>query len=75
MIKDSSSSFQQRLEIDTLIALETFQKYGFLTPEGYNNGKIENKNNWYYVRKGLWGEKTISLESSTRKGFFIRLWF
>ena len=65
---------QKRLEINTLIALETYQKkFGFWTPEGYNNGKIEDKNNWYYVRKGLWGEQTISLESSTSKGFFLKL--
>ena len=58
---------------DTRIALETYQRLGVLTPEGYNNGDIANKDNWYYVREGLWGEHTISLESSTQKDYFLRL--
>ena len=72
-MKSASLLLHNRIRKNTLIALETFQRIGFLTPEGRNNGSIESKNNWYYVRKGLWGEHTISLESSTQKGFFLRL--
>lgn len=69
----ASFLLQSRIRNDTLIALETYQKIGFWSPEGLNNGCFEREDNWYYVRKGLWGEHTISLESSTQKGYFFRL--
>ena len=36
-------------------------------------GKIEDKENRYFVRKGFIGKKTISLESSVNKGYFWRV--
>ena len=68
-----SDSLLLQTRKDILIALETYQKLGVWSSTGHNNGDIGDKNNWYYVRKGLWGEHTISLESYTKKGFFFRL--
>ena len=79
IMKSASFILQSRIQTriqtqkDTLIALETYQRIGFWNSEGYNCGRLEDPNNWYYVRKGLWGEHTISLESSTKKGYFFRL--
>ena len=57
-----------------LIALKCYQpEMGFWSSNGLNTGKIEDKENRYFVRKGFIGEKTISLESSVNKGYFWRV--
>ena len=62
------------LKQNFLIALKCFQpKYGVWSSKGYNNGDINLKENRYYVRKGLSGDYTISLESSVNKGYFWRV--
>ena len=59
---------------DIPIALKCYQsQYGYWSFEGDNNGKIEDKKNWYYVRKGFIGDHTISLESSIQEGYFWRV--
>ena len=56
------------------IALKCYQpEFGFWSSKGMNNGRIENKEDRYIVRKGFIGEKTISLESSVNKGYFWRV--
>ena len=69
-----SSSLLLKTKKNFLIALETYQpKFGFWSAEGRNNGKLEDKKNWYYVRKGLIGDHTISLESSIQEGYYWRV--
>ena len=69
-----SSSLLLEKKKDFLIALKAYQpKYGYWSAEGRNNGKFEDKRNWYYVRKGLIGDNTISLESSIQKGYYWRV--
>ena len=68
-----SSSLLFKMKKDMLIALKCYQdKYGYWSSVGENNGKIEDKKNWYYVRKGFIGDHTISLESSVQEGYFWR---
>ena len=69
-----SSSLLFKVKKNFLIALETYQpEYGCWSAEGENNGKLEDKKNWYYVRKGFIGDHTISLESSIQEGYFWRV--
>ena len=68
-----SPSLLLKMKKDILIALKCYQSnMGFWSSEGNNWGKIEDKKNWYYVRKGFIGDHTISLESSIQEGYFWR---
>ena len=62
------------LEQNMLIALKCYQaEYGYWSYKGLNNGDINDRQNRYYVRPGLIGDFTISLESSINRGFFWRV--
>ena len=41
--------------------------------KGLNNGKINDRENRYYVRQGLIGDYTISFESSVNRGYYWRV--
>ena len=61
-------------EQDMLIALKCYQpEFNFWSSRGLNNGNFNDKENRYYVRKGLIGDYTISLESSINRGFYWRV--
>ena len=62
------------LEEDILVALKCYQPgYGVWSFEGRNDGDIKNISNTYYVRKGLNGDYSISLESSVKRGYYWRV--
>ena len=62
------------LEENKLIALKTYQpQFGYWSHQGLNNGIINDPANHYYLRKGLSGDYSISLESKVNKGFYWRV--
>ena len=62
------------LEENKLIALKTYQsQYGYWNHQGLINGNINDAANHYYLRKGLSGDYSISLESKVNKGFYWRV--
>ena len=62
------------LEEDNLIALKCYQpEFGAWSYKSHNDGSINDVANHYYVRKGLFGDYSISLESKVKKGFYWRV--
>ena len=62
------------LEEDNLIALKCYQpEFGAWSHKSQNDGSINDVANHYYVRKGLFGDYSISLESKVNKGFYWRV--
>lgn len=63
-----------RLPYGSLVSLCSFQwdNKCWNAEDGTINGDIDDQNNWFYVRKGLKGHPTISLESFTKPGYYWR---
>ena len=48
-------------------------QYGYWSLKGLNNGKINDRENRYYVRQGLIGDYAISFDSSVNRGYYWRV--
>ena len=70
----SSVTTTTLIEENKLIALKTYQpQYKYWSYQGLINGDKNNAANHYYLRKGFYGDYSISLESKANKGFYWRV--
>lgn len=63
-----------RLPIGSLVSLASYQwdHKCWSSEDGTINGDCDDENNWFWVRKGMAGHPTITLESYKKPGFYWR---